>query len=632
LRASEERYRLLFERNLAGVFRSTPEGRLLDCNDSFARILGYTTRAEALAHQVWDFYFDVADREASLARLRQHTTLTNLETRLRRQDGTPIWVLENVGLLAAPKGEILEGTIVDITERKQTEEAMRASEAKYRTLIENLEQCIFLKDHALRFVAANQPFCRTLGRSEDEIVGQTDFDFYPRHLAEKYRADDRVVLSEGQHLQLDEQNLQGGRERTVRVIKTPVRDAAGQIMGVLGIFWDVTEQRTLEAQLRQAQKMEAVGQLAGGVAHDFNNLLTAILGNLSLALTRFADLEPLREFLQAAEAAAWRAAELTRHLLGFSRRTVLCMEPTRLDRCIAEAVQLLGRTIDPRIALDVRTAPDLWHVSADHAQLTHVLMNLCLNARDAMPCGGYLRIDAANVTLTDDYLRTHLEARPGQYVRLSVGDTGHGMTPEVRQRMFEPFFTTKEVGKGTGLGLAMVFGMVTQHQGWIDCDSEDGRGARFDVYLPRIARETPGRQPEAGGSAPGSGHETILLADDEEMIRRLGKRILQRFGYQVVLAEDGKEAVEIYQREHAHIDLVILDVTMPRLSGPDAYRQLQQIDPQVRVLFSSGYATDREAVGEYRQACGFIAKPYRVEELAAKVRTALVAAGKARGS
>ncbi|MBI3411235.1 MAG: PAS domain S-box protein [Planctomycetes bacterium] len=621
LRASEERYRLLFERNLAGVFRSSLDGRLLDCNESFARILGYSSPTDILSHRVGELYMEPTDRHELLSRLSENPILTNFELRMRRKDDTPLWILENVSLLQEADGDpILEGTIVDINDHKQALEALKASEAKYRVLIENLEQSIFLKDRDLRFVAANKNFCACVGLTEAEIVGKSDYDFYPVDLADKYRADDLQVMAEGRVLQIEEQNPQQEKMRTVRVIKTPVKDGNGKPMGVLGIFWDITDQVALEEQLRQVQKMDAIGQLAGGIAHDFNNLLTVILGNLSFVLGQkpvVADLA--EEMLRNAEQAGVRAAELTQRLLGFSRRSMLRSEAVQLNRAAEETIRLLRRTIDPRIELMVETQPDCWPIKADPGMINQVLMNLCLNARDAMPQGGKLTLTTSHFVPDDKYLRTHVEAQPGEYVRLCVRDTGHGMTEEVRQRIFEPFFTTKGMGKGTGLGLAMVFGIVKQHRGWIVCESEVNRGTTFEVFLPRHIGEANATAIAGNGPVP-FGNETILLVDDEGMIRNLGQSILRRFGYKVLLAEDGLKALEQCQRHGEDIDLVILDGTMPRLSGRDTLRKLAKQNPTLPVLFSSGYAAENQDLTGFPQIVGFIQKPYRVEDLGIKVR------------
>jgi PAS domain S-box-containing protein len=548
-----------------------------------------------------------------------------LEYRVVWPDGTSHWVRNRVAATrdALGPGVRLDGVLTDIDERKRAEEALRSREIQYRSLAENLEQCVFLKDSELRYRAVNQRFCQALGRSAADILGQTDSELYPPHLAAKYQADDRRVLREGRRLERDEQNLVNEQLRTVHVVKTPVREDQGESSGVLGIFWDVTDQRLLEAKVRHVQKMEAVGQLASGVAHDFNNLLTVILGNVSLLRAGRAPEEIDDELLSATEKAALRAAELTNKLLGFSRRTALRLVETNLNTCVEETVMILRRTIDPAITIEVNLAPNLWKVEADPSQMNQVLMNLCLNARDAMPKGGRLRLETSNGVLDEDYARLHLEARPGEFVRLRVEDTGHGIPPEVRQRIFEPFFTTKEPGKGTGLGLAMVFGIIKQHQGWIDCYSEVDRGTRFDIYLPRYQRPDETAPGTAAAPLPLQGHETILLVDDEAMIRTLGQNILQSYGYRVLVAEDGARAVDIYHREQPHIDLVLLDVTMPGLSGREASQQLLQINPEVRIVFASGYSAEEIAQWPGEHVQGFVRKPYLPEELAQAVRARL---------
>lgn len=618
----EERYRLLFERNLAGVFRSALDGRLLSCNDSFAHILGYANRCEVLQHQAWELFFSIDDRSELLRNLQERGGLSSYEVCYRRRDGKPVWVLENVNLIRDDDGQtILEGTIVDITERKHAEEALRTSEAKYRTLIENLEQHIILKDAELRFLAANKLFCDCVGKTEAELVGKTDFDIYPRDLAEKYRADDLIVLSQGATLQLEERALIGANMRSVRVVKTPVKDQTGHIAGVLVIFWDITDQITLEMQLRHAQKMDAIGQLAGGVAHDFNNLLTVILGNISLFLRQRLPAAQMHALLQDAEQAALRAADLTKRLLGFSRRSHLHTRPLNLTQAVDEAVRFLGRTIDPRIHIEVAGADELWLVQADPSQINQVLMNLAVNARDAMPHGGLLRFEISNFVPSADYLRLQLEARPGEFVRLRVRDTGAGIPPEIRQRIFEPFFTTKDLGKGTGLGLATVFGIIKQHQGWIECHSEVNKGTSFDFYLPRTREE-----PVASEEMPlrkRQGTETILLVDDEPLVRNLGRLILEGQGYSVLLAKDGLDAIAIYQEHQNRIKLVILDGAMPHMSGKDALVELSKLNPAVRVLFSSGMSADHFNLETFAQFAGFIDKPYRIDQLTETVRAVL---------
>jgi PAS domain S-box-containing protein len=641
---ADVRFRALVERSSEGIFLLDRQARFRYLSPACDTLLGWRGE-EMVGRNALDW---VHPEDLPLARhelercLHQPEDSVPAVLRLRHRDGSWRWI-EGAGVnrLHDPSIQAVVVHCRDVTQRKQAEEALRTSEARYRALTENLEQSVFLKDRDLRFVAVNRCFCQELGLTEREVLGKNDFDFSPPNLAAKYQADDRRVLTEGQRIEIEEQNAHGGKTRTVRVVKTPVREG-DRIVGVLGIYWDVSEEVRLEEQLRQAQKMEAVGQLAGGVAHDFNNLLTSVLGNLSLLQAQLGSSHSGQELIHAAEQAAWRAAHLTRQLLSFSRRTVLHTEPTSLNRTLDEVVSLLGRTLDPRIVVHQRQAPDLWPVLADPTQLNQVLMNLCLNARDALlavlntarmadpgetQIEGRLLLETGNVSLAPGDVRLRVSARPGDFVCLRVEDNGTGIPPEVLPRIFEPFFTTKGPDQGTGLGLSMVFGIVQQHQGWIECRSAPGKGTCFEIYLPRhrsVASISPA--PEACPPATPQGHsETILLADDEAALRNLALAILQRRGYQVLLAEDGLQAVELYRANRDRIDLVILDLTMPRLSGRDAFHQIRQLNPEVRVLFASGYSPDHLSAEEHQHLAGFVSKPYRPDGLAAAVHEALAA-------
>jgi two-component system cell cycle sensor histidine kinase/response regulator CckA len=671
-----ELFQTLFEENGDALFLFDPDSEaLLDVNPTVQRLTGLT-RKELLQSPV--SYFFRSEVQGRLGALRHACRKTgpfhSMEGFLLRTHQSGLWVPINVtvtrlhvrpkilGLITARDVREQQRAHAQLTEKdaelRRALDTALASEAKYRSLTESLEQSIFLKDRSLRFQAVNRCFCAGLGLGETDLLGKTDADLYPPELAAKYQADDRRVLTLGARLELEEQNLARGEIRTVRVIKTPVKDANDQVVGVLGIFWDVSEQRALEAQLRQSQKMEAIGQLAGGVAHDFNNLLTIIIGNTALLQRTLAPEDSRQELLQHLEIAAQRGAELTAKMLGFSRQTTLRLQPSNLNTSIEEAVALLARTIDPRIHLRAIPAADLWPVEADPGQINQLLMNLCLNARDAMPEGGALLLETENVVLGEDAVRLHLDARPGEHVCLRVKDTGTGIPADVLPRIFDPFFTTKAPGKGTGLGLAMVFGIVKQHQGWINCRSQVGGGTCFEIYLPRTR---PARNAAADTNAahqngsPARGHETILIADDEPLVLNLGAMILKRYGYTVKVAKDGRQAVELY-RQSLHssagnsassaneaaaagpqslfapvaaetaagrIDLVILDLTMPGLSGRDAFRKLRQIDPAVRVLFASGFSADHIDREERDRVLGFVGKPYKIDDLVGAVRRAL---------
>jgi two-component system, cell cycle sensor histidine kinase and response regulator CckA len=560
-----------------------------------------------------------------LDRLRHGEAFASVQTRRQRKDG----VLLEVSLSAAPlydaQGTVCGITVLiaDVTHIKQAESALMRERALLRALIDSIPDMIFCKNRDGTYLACNSAWAGRSSRTERDIIGLTSRDLFPRAVSDMYEMQDREVLRTGKPNRTEEWvDFPDGR-RLLEVVKTPFFGPDGNILGLIGVSRDITERRQLEEQLRQAQKMEAIGQLAGGIAHDFNNLLTAILGSVSLLLSTTPEDEHNREPLREIERAAARAADLTRQLLGFSRQTMLQLEPTDLGAAVEETVSIVRRTIDPRIILEVSLGGSLWPALADPNQMGQVLMNLCLNARDAMPQGGKLTLEAANVTLDEAYARMHIDARPGDFVRLRVRDTGHGIPPDIRPRIFDPFFTTKEPGKGTGLGLSMVFGILKQHHGWIECESEVGQGTTFDIYLPRQADGAVRKPARSVPDTIAGGKETILLVDDEAVIRNLGRTILQRYGYKLLLAEDGQEALEVYRHNQGGIDLVILDLTMPRLSGRDTLRELQKMDPNVRVLFSSGYSAEYINDSGKDEVLGFVNKPYRPQDLALTVRRVL---------
>ena len=599
-------------------------GRLLACNDAMARMYGYRRASEILGERIMDLLDsmdpkNVAQFEALVA---AGYRLNEMETHEIDREGNAVWFLNSVvGILDDGRLVRCWGTQLDVTAGKRLEEKSQALHFRYKQVLDHFDHSVFLKDSQFRFQVVNRKHLEMLGLKEEQVLGKTDFDFYPSHLAERYRADDELVLYQGRRMELEEPAELKGELRTIKVVKVPVYDHLGRTIAILGSAWDVTMQRALESQLRHAQMLDSIGQLAGGVANDFNNMLTAILGHLDLVLRQFPPADPLRSALELSEQAALRAADLVRKLLSFSRRMPLRLEPLDLLRFLRELAGELQRLGEPKHLLTFEAPPDLWSIRADGGQLRQVLLNLAANGREAMSEGGTLELIAENCHIDADDFRGKPLTRRGDFVCLRVIDAGPGIPVEIRHRLFEPFFTTKPAAEhALGLGLAMAYGIVERHSGWIEFASEVGKGTTFSIYLPREQAPVPAlAEPPAGVQ----GSETILFVEDEDIVRRLGSSILTRYGYRVITASDGMEALDIFQRRRDDIDLVILDLTMPQLSGRDTYRRLRRLDPAVPVIFTSGQADELYAQAKDDPAQGCIGKPYRSEELAALVRAAL---------
>jgi PAS domain S-box-containing protein len=517
-----------------------------------------------------------------------------------------------------------------VVERERAEAALAVERNLLRTLINNLPDYIYVKDTAGRFLIGNIAVAQLMGAATPEaLMGQTDFDFYPVGLANGYYADEQAVIESGQPLIDREETVidqRTGQKRWLSTTKVPLWNGQGQLVGVVGMGRDITERKRLEAQLRQAQKMEAIGRLAGGVAHDFNNVLTAILGYADLVLGELDSAAPLRQEIQAIQNAGQRAAALTRQLLAFSRQQVLQPELLNLNTLVANLSQMLRRLISEEIDLVTIPGPNLGNVKVDPSQIEQVVLNLVVNARDAMPKGGTLTIETANVELDADYARQHIGVKAGLYVLLAISDTGQGMDAVTQARIFEPFFTTKEAGKGTGLGLATVHGIVNQSGGHIWFYSEVGHGSTFKIYLPQAEQRemTVRAQPTTIVKAP-QGSETILLVEDDALVRQLAQEVLRKYGYVVLEASTGKEALEMAQTYRAPVELLITDVVLPgAMRGTQVAQQLLAQRPHLKVLYMSGYTDNAIAHhGVLDAGVAFLQKPFTPETLARKVREVL---------
>ncbi|MDY7041727.1 MAG: PAS domain S-box protein, partial [Chloroflexota bacterium] len=625
---SEERFRDVMGNTGDWIWEVDAEGRYTYSSPVVARILGYTVE-EVLGKHYHDF-FHPDDRETLRATVKEasqeRTPVIDLVSRSIHQDGHTV-ILETTGVpMFGPDGQLLgyRGTSRDVTARVQAEEALTASERKYRTVVEHANDWIWTLDCEGNFTFFNQAAEKASGYQLKDWIGRS---FAPIILPEYLPHVQQVFAGTlAGSLQSYEVRLlsQDDRILTLAVNTAPLYEGE-KIVGTVSMGRDVTAQRQLEDQLRQAQKMEAIGTLAGGVAHDFNNILGGILGYASFIESQLPVGDPLRPDVETIIRSARRASDLTAQLLAFARGGRYEIRPVNLNNTVNEVVQLLSRTIDKAISIETHLADDLTAVEGDAAQLQQMLLNLCLNARDAMPAGGKLIIETSSISLDEEYTSTQLEIEAGDYVFLMVSDTGMGIDAETQAHIFEPFFTTKQELPGekhSGLGLAMVYGIVRGHGGTIHVYSELGKGTTFKIYLP--AAERPAVEKKAEKSALVGGEETILVVDDEETILAMVNRLLSNAGYTVVLAESGVEAVELYRERGHEIDLVILDMIMPEMGGRETYERLREIDPGVRVLLSSGYSQNGQAQEIINAGVqGFLQKPFDLSRILNKVRKAL---------
>ncbi len=493
-------------------------------------------------------------------------------------------------------------------------------------VIENLPGMLLIKSYPeFRFVLFNRAGEDLIGQGRADVLGKTAYDFFPKEQADRYTALDRAVMEAGVAQVTPDEHV-ATRAKGVRLLQTtkvPVMDEDGKPVYLLGFSEDVTERRELERQLRQAIKMEAVGQLTGGVAHDFNNLLGIIIGNLDLAAEHAASDPVLRETIQEALGGALRGAELTRRLLAFSRNQPLQPVIVDLNRGLPEIARMLRRTLGEQVVVELHPGPALWPVLADAAQMDEAILNLAINARDAMPKGGTLSIETMNAHLDADYAARHAEVTAGDYVLLSVSDTGTGMPPEVIERCFEPFFTTKGVEKGTGLGLSMVYGFVKQSGGHIKVYSEVGHGTSVKIYLPRAGRGAAAAKarPETTEPAPALGRELILMVEDNKDLRAVTVKQLSDLGYRTLEAENAKAALRMLAT-HPEVDLLFTDIIMPGgMTGTELAREARRLYPRLKILLTSGYTARAMANGFHDiEGLELLNKPFRKHDLGQKLR------------
>ncbi|HMK52893.1 MAG TPA: PAS domain S-box protein, partial [Thermodesulfobacteriota bacterium] len=632
LRVSEEKYRLLVENAGEAIFVAQ-NGMLKFANRNTTEMIGYSK--EELTSKPFQEFIHPADRELvldrHLKRLGGHDLPSVYPFRIVKKDGNVRWVELNTVLITWEGRPATLNFMSDITERKQAEEALQESEKKFRVLTETAASGIFILQGE-KFVYVN-PASEAITRySREELLAMDFWDIvHPddRELV-KQRAQARhhgEPVPSRYELKIITKN---GEERWIDLAVGMI-DFDGK-PAILGTDFDITERKraeeemkALEEQLRQSQKIEAIGRLAGGIAHDFNNLLTIIKGYSQLSLLDLKESNPLWGNIQEIQKATQRAADLTRHLLAFSRRQILDPKVLDLNNLLRDLDKMLRRIIGEDISLNTQLTNDLGRVKIDPGQFEQIILNLAVNAKDAMPSGGKLMIETSNVELDAEYAVNHAGVIPGHYVRLSVSDTGVGMAKDVREKIFEPFFTTKEKGKGTGLGLSTVYGIVKQSGGNIWVYSEPGHGTTFKIYLPIVGEdlETLSGRDEAESLPRGS--ETVLLVEDELSVRELAHRLLHQQGYNVLEADNGKEALGIAQETHGEtIHLLLTDVVMPQMGGKELADQLKIMRPDLKVLYTSGYTDDAIVHhGTLDPGTHFLQKPFSPKTLLHKVREVL---------
>jgi len=516
-----------------------------------------------------------------------------------------------------------------LTKRREADDALRESEEKYRTILESIEEGYFETDLRGNLTFFNTPFCKITGYVPDQLRGMNMRQYTTAETAARMEDMAERLRENGLPENATDYDVirPDGDKVLLEASYSLRKDPDGRLLGFRGVLRDVTERkkneeekRKLEIQLQQAQKMESIGTLAGGIAHDFNNILMGIQGNASLMLLKISSEHPNYEKIKNIEQYVQNGTSLTKQLLGFARRGKYLVKATDLNEIIEKSSSLFART---RKEIKVRTnlTDAIWSAEVDRGQIEQVLLNLYVNAWQAMPEGGELYLNTENIILDRSYVKPY-KVEPGRYVKITVTDTGVGIDRETQKRIFEPFFTTKEMGRGTGLGLASVYGIVKSHGGYINVYSEQDHGTTFTIYLPASKKEAAAEEDILAAVTKGTG--TILLIDDEQMILDVGRELLEELGYTVLPVLGGRDAVDAFEKKQDKVDLVIMDMIMPEMSGSETFDRLKEIKPDAKILLSSGYSINGQAAKILRRGCdGFIQKPFNMHQLGDKIHKIL---------
>ncbi|MEW6140377.1 MAG: PAS domain S-box protein [Thermodesulfobacteriota bacterium] len=635
LRRSEAKFLDLYENAPCAYFSVGTDSIIGLCNRRAEELLGYS-RDQLMGKPVFDLYSDTPEGKGRARKVFERflagLPVVDQELQMQKADGSPLWISLTVNGIRDSNGHLVESRsmVLDISDRKRAEEALSESEAFYRSLYENISDCIFIVDVTpegrFKFVSFNPAEERAVGLTTDQVANRFTDDLFPKEVAEHINNHYQMCVQKRETIHYEEVlDVPKGKVSFLTSL-VPIEGPDGRIYRIIGVARDITEEKSLQRQLIQAQKMEAIGQLAGGVAHDFNNILTAIIGYSDVLTRRIPADSPYRSEIVQINRAGIRAAHLTRQLLAFSRKQILDLRPLNLNEVIAGFQKMLKPLIGEDIEVVVYLDPSIGIIMGDQTQIEQILLNLAINSRDAMPTGGKLTIETANVSLDEAYARTHPEVRPGPYVTLAVSDTGYGIDPQVLPRVFDPFFTTKEKEKGTGLGLSTVYGIVKQHQGHVSAYSESGRGTTFKVYLPIVQRPPvhTSASPAAAAATQLRGWETVLVVEDDEIVRQLTAEVLETLGYSVLQCSNPQEARTVCMEHQGPIHLLLTDVVLPQMDGRRLFDSLSQQFPEMKVLYVSGYAENAIVHhGVLDAGVNFLQKPFTVQDLAKKVREVL---------
>lgn len=616
VRESEQKYKNLFENSLVGIVRSSIEdGKLLEANTQLLRLFGVNDMEEARTS-----ISNLADSERITRLLRQNGRVDNFETQFKRSDGSVLWVSFS-GRLFSKEG-YFEGVIVDITGRKEAEEQIREQAA----LLDKGQDAIMVCDIDNKVLYWNKSATRLYGWAVEDVLekslpdlilaDETKPQFYEAYLD---------VLKRGEWNGELQSKARNGKELILSSRWTLVRDSDGKPKSVLMVNTDITEKKMLEIQFLRAQRMESIGVLAGGIAHDLNNVLSPILMSVEMLRKKLGD-DLSRKVLSAVEASAKRGADMVKQVLTFARGIDGKRVQIQVRHIIGEVFQIAKETFPKSIELRNDVPRELWQILGDATQLHQVVLNLVVNARDAMPKGGSLVVSAENTILDENFVRLNPGAKPGPHIIVKVADTGMGISTAEQHKIFEPFYTTKEVGKGTGLGLSTALGIVKSHGGFIKVESSPGRGSTFMVFMPAALETERLEVKKSIAEAPDGQGETILIVDDEKNVREISKATLEDHGYVVIMANDGVEALDAFRENNGKISVVVTDMMMPRMDGAAMIRELKRLKPGIKVIATSGLTalTDAGSEASIKEARAFIPKPYTTESLLRTLRQVIL--------